>query len=650
MFSVEICIPTNKEANEIERTLTSLNDSAQACRVRISVVIIYNGNSTIPICYESDYKSLNIRIVTSRPHALSAARNAALLNSSSEWVAFIDDDILCSKGYVESLLREIKDAQPNHVLAGRITLLEQEKLPKLAGKVWKTLMCDFDLGKRSFELDSAGVGANFVVHREFAMNLGGFNESLGRMGNLLLSNEDTDYFIKHIRHGGKVFYCGGLQVLHEFHTARSEYSWMIERMAWQGISDVVMGIDITRSELATAIENASLPGLELELNRLLAPPAGVSEFEARLNVVKNLQMTLSTFSKAQPIALNHGATNIQSHVKHNEYLQSELVNSKVIFIEFENNHTGNYEYVYSKFEKSSVHRIKSNPWIDPFSAANELSDWITQYKVQNKVIVFLTSDAIFWNHAIFREMIDELSESNRLIGYIHRTNTEIHSGVKKIGGKFRSLLMYGFTGPKMISERWNVDLISSPIPSFIESQFSKLQSYETYKSERYDFGLIGEFRMEKSYSYFLKMLRKSEMKKSSILMAGRSIDNSQQILKSKLISLNSNISVLDKEKVDLLEFDRNFFSQLNCVDVFVSGYSGVNEIAASGPVAEAIHLGKKILIDPKTWIFEDLLSYAPEALFENTDRVVEKQDLNRMKLVSSSGALQRLRDVMSNHL
>ena len=650
MSKVEICIPTNKEAVEIGRTLTSLNESAQNCKIRIDVLLVFNGSSVNPLSYGNDYQNLEIRTITSRRNALSAARNAALLNSSSDWLAFIDDDIVCAKDYVENLLREVNGARTKEAIAGRVSLLEQEKLPKWAGKVWKTLMCDFDLGKRNFPLGSPGVGANFVVHREFALNIGGFNESLGRMGNLLLSNEDTDYFMRHLKNGGEIVYCGEIQVFHEYHMARSKHAWMIERMAWQGTSDVVMGVSITGAELTSSIEKANLPGLNIELNKLLAPPIGISEFEARLNVVKNLQVALSTFSKMELETVDQGIPTKRSYAIRNEYLESEFLNSKVVFVEFENNHLGNYEYVYSKLERSSVYRTRSNPWTNPSSTANELKEWVNLYKPRGKVLVFLTSDAIFWNHTIFRELIDELSESNELVGYIHRTNTEIYDGVNKIGIKFSSVLMYGFTGPKIISDRWNTEIISSPIPSFIESHFLELQNFETHESEKYNFGLIGEFRMEKSYSYFLKMLGTIDLKHSTILMAGRSIDNSQQILKGKLLSVSSNVSILEKDKADLLEFDRNFFYQLNCVDVFVSGYSKIHEISASGPVAESVFLGKKILIDPKTWIYEDLLSFVPEALFELNDGYAQDMDLKRIKLVSSAGALQRLREIVSNLL
>jgi glycosyltransferase involved in cell wall biosynthesis len=648
MSNVEICIPTNKEAVELGRTLSSLNESAENCNTTIDVLLVYNGISINPISHGSKYQNLKIRTVTSRRHALSAARNTALHYSSSDWIAFIDDDIVCAKDYVENLLRELIGARPNDAIAGRITLLQQEDLPLWAGKVCKTLMCDFDLGKKRFHLDSPGVGANFAIHRDFAMKLGGFNESLGRMGNLLLSNEDTDYFMKHLKHGGKVVYCGGIQVFHEFHPARSEYSWMIERMAWQGTSDVVMGTGITLSELTSSIEKANLPGLGIELHKLLAPATGISEFEARLNVVRNLQVALSTFSKIEIDKTSHVGPAFKSYMMPNEYLQSEVLNSEVIFVEFENNHPGNYEYVYSKLERSTVHRTKNNPWVNPTSTANELRDWVNRYKPQEKTIVFLTTDPIFWNHTVFKESIEELSESNRLIGYIHRTNIEIQTGVNRLGQKFRSLLMYGFTGPKIISDRWNVEVIPSPIPSFIESHFSELQDFETDKTQKYNFGLIGEFRIEKSYSYFMKKMRQFDITRSTILMAGRSVDNSQQILKCKLQSLNSNVSVLEKDKAHLLEFDRNFFSQLNNVEVFVSGYSRVHEIAASGPIAESLFLGKQILIDPETWIHEDLLIYVPEALFDFGAELHQIQDSNRMKLVSSVGALNRLREAISN--
>lgn len=642
MSNFAVCIPTNREFFQLKDTLDSLNESAQDVTEVVKVTILYNGDEENYVLDNQMYLNLVISKLDSRKNSLSGARNKALSDLTEDWIAFLDDDVVCSIGYVKSLRDIILSSKDSHAFAGRITLLDQEKVPSIGGDTWKTLMCNFDLGDQKFQIGQPGVGANFVINRKFAIDLGGFNESLGRMGSLLLSNEDTDFFLKLLKSDGKIFYDGTLQVFHEFHPKRSTYQWMIERMSWQGISDVAMGQGIEWKDFKLSCEEVAVPNFYEEARKLLSPPTDLLEFEYRLKLIRNFQKVISTFSTFATSDLDH--IEIFSD-KPREYTQSEIDKSTVIFLDFAGNHPGNYEYVYHAIQSNFLFRTRNNPWKDPLSVVNEIQRFMQRFDVQGKIIVFLTGDSIFWNKKIFRDCVQRMADENYLISYIHRTNPEIEKGVSELKRYFTDLIMYGFSGPKDISNRWSVEVKGSPIPSFVQSYFTSHLVSEKSDSELYSFGLVGEFRLEKTYNYFLDLLKQSQWENKSVLLAGRSADQSRELILKKLRNLEIRVDVLENEELQLLKFDRNFFLNLSKIEVYVSGYSKENQISASGPLAESLILGKKILIDEQTWIYQDLFKFCPQFIFSLDNREDLGDGLGLSQLVSSSGALKVISDI-----
>jgi hypothetical protein len=330
-------------------------------------------------------------------------------------------------------------------------------------------------------------------------------------------------------------------------------------------------------------------------------------------------------------------------------INQRLLDSRVVFIEFSNNHPGNYEYVYSQFPNSYLIKTLANPWNDPIASIKELHDILDNTAIRGKVIVFLSSDAIFWNHMAFKEKIELLSNQNHLIAFIHRTNHEIEKGISKLKDYFSEFVMYGFHGPEILSARWNIALNSSPIPSFIESNFQFLLQEEKLDQPKYTFGLVGEFRVEKTYTYFLECLRGKSRDFESVLLAGRDLDHSRTVLAEKLKPLVANLELLTDNQLKNLNFDRNFFKCLNQIEIFVSGYSEQNEISASGPIAEALILGKKILIDDKTWIYQDLVKYSPNQIYSKDQSMIEETNSRLSELVSSQGALSCLNALVKKY-
>jgi hypothetical protein len=654
MNTIEFHIPTNRKLAFLIGTLNSLQESAFHASHKANVRILYNGSDENWLLEDSIYENLDISIIHTRVNALSSARNSGLNASQCEWIASLDDDVTCSIQYVSAALKVVESLDYKSAVAGRINLQKQNLMPNWMGNMTQALMCNFDLGNKSHRINHAGVGANFIVNRKFAMEIGGYNEQLGRMGKLLLSNEDYDYFQRHLQEGGQIYYSAELAVEHDFHSDRATTNWMLERMAWQGISDAVMGNEVSYKKLFESLQRTGIPNLSQSFMSLLKPASEAHEFEKRLIAIRNLVTCLATITGQEiDLASQYFVQNENEHknyIWNNSFDLAKVATCETLFIDFAGNHPGNYEYVYSKLTNNHIIRTVTNPWVNPRETADELKYFISTANLMDiKAIVFLTADAIFWNHPLFAFLNDSKQlEHVKRIGYIHRANSEIAQGVVALHKFFHAIVMYGEAGANVLSKRWNVEIISSPCPSFVESHFNRNLKEHVKKDGSSIFGLIGEFRREKNYKNFfeyLKSLNQEDKSKVEIVLFGRDKDGSKQVIIELIKLYGIKFQVLDKGSNLINSMDRNYFAALNKIDVLVGGYADYQEIAASGPVVEAVTLNKKIFIDESSWIGRDLLKYSRDSIFGLTSHGGLS---DRTKLVSSEKALKLLSTLVKN--
>ena len=118
---------------------------------------------------------------------LSAARNRALLESTSDIVIFLDDDVILSQNFIRSHEESFAD-EKTKIVAGQIVAADK---PVHTGDI-----DDFELGfplshNRSAWIKNMG-GGNFSVIRELALEVGGFDQRFYRVA----YREDSDFLFR----------------------------------------------------------------------------------------------------------------------------------------------------------------------------------------------------------------------------------------------------------------------------------------------------------------------------------------------------------------------------------------------------------------------------------------------------------------------
>jgi GT2 family glycosyltransferase len=203
-------------------------ESLRSCLERIrlgvdnrhEVLVVDNApvsDGTERVVDELAQDGMRIRRVVEGAPGLSRARNLALREANTEYLAYTDDDTLPDVGWSTALLRGFSAGTNVALVTGivppaqietRAQALFEKKLK------WSTNLLPetYSMVKRDnysfpfpYSAGHFGAGANFAVRRKTVSDLGGFDEALGA-GTHTEGGEDTEMFVRIIRAGYELSY------------------------------------------------------------------------------------------------------------------------------------------------------------------------------------------------------------------------------------------------------------------------------------------------------------------------------------------------------------------------------------------------------------------------------------------------------------
>ena len=228
--SVDIAICTHNRPDALARCLSSLRDLGQ-----VRVLVVDNAPDDAQTG-DVVKKLADVRYVVEPKPGLDFARNRAIRESEADLLAFLDDDVVVDRCWLQGL-REAWAANPDAgAFAGPILPSELETRAQITFERMGGFGKKFDRVRFGKELPDMptypvgagifGAGANMVFRRRVLEELGGFDEALDT-GAPLPGGGDLDMFYRVIRAGYPLIREPKLLVYHQH---RREYKKLRHQM------------------------------------------------------------------------------------------------------------------------------------------------------------------------------------------------------------------------------------------------------------------------------------------------------------------------------------------------------------------------------------------------------------------------------------
>jgi O-antigen biosynthesis protein len=262
--TVSVVVCTRNRAQPLTDCLDSLKGLEHDALDFIIVDNSPSDNSTRDVVMAMADSDPRFQYVCEMLPGLSHARNRGLAHTTSEIIAYTDDDVRVDRLWIKGLLRGFGRGPEVGCVTGLVASASLE-LPVeqyFDGRVGWSSSCEAKVydahgGPASAALypyaaGMFGTGANFAVRTELLREIGGFDECLGA-GSPCEGGEDFDIFVRFIRAGHLIAYEPAALVWHEHRSGRDDlrrqmysYGKSLSAYLFKYASSPRTGLDILR--------------------------------------------------------------------------------------------------------------------------------------------------------------------------------------------------------------------------------------------------------------------------------------------------------------------------------------------------------------------------------------------------------------------
>jgi len=172
---------------------------------------------------------------------LSRARNRGVHLAAADWVVFLDDDVIPFPDWLGKLLAVVASASPTQaVIGGGIyPRWPQGKNGEKLSERWKMFFSLAEADGPGSVTDGYPLnGANYAIRRRVLLEIGGFSESLGRVGSSLISGDEVHVTRSVLDAGFGAGFDPAFKVYHKISPERLKISWILRRTFWEGVSEI----------------------------------------------------------------------------------------------------------------------------------------------------------------------------------------------------------------------------------------------------------------------------------------------------------------------------------------------------------------------------------------------------------------------------
>ena len=236
---ISVVIATRNRARILDLCLRRLAAMRRDCD-GFEVLVIDNGSTDETadvITMEKQRERLPLRSVVEPTPGLAVARNTGVRHARGEWLAFLDDDALVSRGWLDGYLRHIRDGGPV-MIQGRIEPLFIGWRPAWLhdGLLSRFGRCYH--GDEPAPLEGEIHGGNLAVARRVFEDVGLFRRDLGLGATGL--GEDTEFGRRAALAGVRALYAPDAMANHLIPRKRTTRGDLLKRCFRSGLSQAAI--------------------------------------------------------------------------------------------------------------------------------------------------------------------------------------------------------------------------------------------------------------------------------------------------------------------------------------------------------------------------------------------------------------------------
>lgn len=231
-FSVVVCCYTERRWALIEQCVQSLADQTLA---PFEVVLVVDHNPQLAARAKRRFPWVAV-VSNDGPQGLSGARNSGVAVARGDVVAFLDDDALAARDWLERLAVGYRDPAVLGV-GGMVTPRWEGGRPDwLPPELDWTVGCSYKGLPETVSSVRNFIGANMSFRRSVLEEAGAFSYELGRQGSVPLGCEETELCIRVTdSHGpGSLLYDPAAEVHHHVPAERASWGYVAARCRAEG--------------------------------------------------------------------------------------------------------------------------------------------------------------------------------------------------------------------------------------------------------------------------------------------------------------------------------------------------------------------------------------------------------------------------------
>lgn len=246
-MTISVVIATRDRARLLEGTLNALCEQ-QSPGCPFEILIVDNGSvdSTASVVAEAARRSsVPVTYLTEEKPGKSHALNTAVTHARGDLLAFTDDDVLPSPGWLAAFARAFSETGADYA-AGRILPLWEAPPPRWLTPSLHGVLAIPDGGTRRLTLNGhrdqvMPIGANMAIRRPALDSVGGWNPDLGKLKDTLRTGEDHEFALRLGAAGFKGVYEPEASVLHRVPAERLRLAYFAQWCFGNG--QIVAGLE-----------------------------------------------------------------------------------------------------------------------------------------------------------------------------------------------------------------------------------------------------------------------------------------------------------------------------------------------------------------------------------------------------------------------